>query len=532
MLNKILIANRGEIACRIIKTCKSLGIGTVAVYSTADKNSLHAKQADQAIWIGEAEPSQSYLAVKKIINAAKETGAEAIHPGYGFVAENADFARSVESEGIVFIGPAPDTIRLMGDKVKAKHLAKECGVPLVPGISDLEKLDEFLKEHGFPILIKAAAGGGGRGMRKVYRVEDLEHALRGAEREAKAFFKDGTLFIEKLIEDARHVEVQIFGDGKGDAFHIFDRDCTAQRKHQKVIEEAPAPIPKSISKAIRQSAVKLAKKARYRNAGTVEFLLAPDGSFYFMEVNSRLQVEHPVTEEISGVDLVELQIKAAEGVPFRELKSQIPKKERGTAIELRICAESPSKDFASQTGKIWVFDIGTEHDSIRIDTGIEEGSIISHYYDSLVAKVIARGSTRQKAIERAVKALDEFHICGIETNIPFLREILNSGEFLKGIHHINFSESLLPNCARREEYSSLAAIAFVLSNFKPDHTDIWDRAFGWKVYAGKITALLQIDAEEKNIELEQTRPNAFIAKVNGEEFEINEIRLLSTNNWL
>jgi acetyl-CoA carboxylase biotin carboxylase subunit len=428
MFSKILIANRGEIACRIIKTCKKLGIKSVAVYSDADSTSMHAKLADEAYHLGASEAKDSYLNIDKLIKACKDTGAQAVHPGYGFLSENAEFARALAKANITFIGPKPETIELMGDKVKAKEFAQKCNAPLIPGIEDETKIQDFIKTNGLPVLIKAAAGGGGRGMRKIYAETELAEAIKGAKREAETFFKDGRIFVEKLIENGRHIEVQMFGDTHGNAIHLSDRDCTAQRRHQKVLEEAPSFfVPAPIRAEILKTAVALCKGSGYVGAGTAEFLLAPDGKFYFLEVNSRLQVEHPATELVTGLDLVELQIKVAAGIPISG-QNYFPKL---FALECRINAEDPGNGFRPSPGKITNLHLPGGH-GVRIDSHVYSGYTIPPNYDSMIAKVIVSGQSREEVLLRMKRALQEFVIEGIKTTIPFHIKLMDDPGFKSG----------------------------------------------------------------------------------------------------
>lgn len=481
MFQKILVANRGEIACRIIRTCKKMGITSVAVYSTADENCEHVELADEAVKIGPSEASQSYLSIPSIIKAAKETKAEAIHPGYGFLSENAEFARELEKNKIVFIGPKADTIELMGDKIRAKEFARKIQMPLVPGIDSKEQVDQFVETNGFPILVKAAAGGGGRGMRKVYSHQELPEAIASAEREALAFFKDKRLFIEKLVEKGRHIEVQVFGDSFGNAIHLFDRDCTMQRKHQKVIEEAPAPFLDAATRnRILESAVNLCRESKYLGAGTVEFLLAENGEFYFLEMNSRLQVEHPVTETITDLDLVELQIKVAAGKNLAQEIKNIT--EKGSAIEIRLCAESPEDGFQTATGLIEScnFEEIATLLNIRVDAGFFAGDRISHYYDSLIAKIIGYGKTREEATTHLLSALRKLEISGLKTNLSFLLTLLESKEFNDGTFHINVAETLLPKEDQLKGLEERVAASYglcITHDHDPKTNDIWDLSF-------------------------------------------------------
>jgi len=422
--SKILIANRGEIAVRIMRTCREMGIETVAVYSDFDRDALQVRLADQAVPIGGAQAKESYLNIEKIIAAAKLSGAEAIHPGYGFLAENAQFAMACEKSGIVFIGPRADVIRALGSKAEARKLAQEAGVPVVPTPAH----DEF------PKLIKASLGGGGRGMRIVRNAAEFKEALAAAKGEAERAFRDGTLLIEKYIEGARHVEVQIFGDHYGDVMHLFERDCSVQRRHQKIIEESPSPaVTPEIRSRMTDAAMALARKVGYTNAGTVEFLLAPSGDFYFIEVNTRIQVEHPVTEMVTGLDLIRLQIEIAQGGKLPEAPQQT-----GHAIEARLYAENPANNFLPSTGTLHVWRLPETSAGLRIDSGVEEGSEIGVYYDPLLAKVIADANDRESAIRKLTHALRNFAAQGVQTNRGFLIAVLESEEFKGGKAHTGF----------------------------------------------------------------------------------------------
>src|SRR5215208_693428 len=421
----LLIANRGEIACRIIRTARRLGIRTIAVYSDADAKALHVRQADEAVHIGPSPARESYLCGHKIIAAAKATGAEAIHPGYGFLSENADFAQAVIDAGLVWVGPKPDSIRAMGLKDAAKKLMTEAGVPVTPGYlgedQDPKRLKEEADAIGYPVLIKAVAGGGGKGMRRVDAPGEFEDALESAKREAASAFGDDRVLIEKYILSPRHIEVQVFGDSHGNVVHLFERDCSLQRRHQKVIEEAPAPgMDAETREAVCGAAVRAAQAVNYENAGTIEFIAdASEGlradRIWFMEMNTRLQVEHPVTEEITGQDLVEWQLRVASG-------EKLPKKQdelsiTGHAIEARLYAEDPAKGFLPSVGKLEHFDLGEEN---RIETGVEEGDAISPFYDPMIAKLVARGDNRAEAIGDLATILDEVEIWPVHTNAGFL----------------------------------------------------------------------------------------------------------------
>jgi acetyl/propionyl-CoA carboxylase alpha subunit len=422
---KILIANRGEIAVRIMRTCREMGIATVAVYSDFDHDALHVRLADEAVPIGAAPARESYLNIGKIIAEAKLTGSDAIHPGYGFLAESAAFASACEDAGIVFIGPRAEVIKALGSKSEARKLAEAAGVPVVP----------VPKEDEFPKLIKASLGGGGRGMRIVRNAAEFKEALTAAQGEAKRAFGDGSLLVEKYIEGARHVEVQIFGDHPGDVMHLYERDCSVQRRHQKVIEESPSPaVTPEIHSRMTDAAVSLARKIGYTNAGTVEFLLAPSGEFYFIEVNTRIQVEHPVTEMVTGLDLIQLQIEIAQGAKLADTQPQ----QLGHAIEARLYAEDPANDFLPSTGTLHVWQPPETSTGLRIDSGVEEGSEIGVYYDPLLAKVIAHGEDREAAIRKLTHALRNFAAQGLQTNREFLIAVLESEEFQTGQAHTGF----------------------------------------------------------------------------------------------
>jgi 3-methylcrotonyl-CoA carboxylase alpha subunit len=433
MFRKILIANRGEIACRIMRTAKRLGVGTVAVYSEADAHALHVELADEAVLLGPAPAAQSYLAIDKVIAAAVATGAEAIHPGYGFLSENARFAEACAKVGVIFIGPPATAIHAMGSKSESKLLMEKARVPLVPGYHGAEQADSHLIQEamriGFPVLIKASAGGGGKGMRIVRGEGELLPAIEGARREAKSAFGDERLLIERYLERPRHVEVQVFADSHGDVVYIHDRDCSIQRRHQKVIEEAPAPgLSDETRKRMGEAAVAAAKAVGYVGAGTVEFLYA-NGQFYFIEMNTRLQVEHPVTEMIAGLDLVEWQLRVAGGEVLPENQAALSC--YGHAMEVRLYAEDPAKGFLPATGRIAHLAWPSAANNLRIDSGVRAGDVISTYYDPMIAKVIAWGEDRTAAAQRLRRALMETEIAGLATNAGFLIEVLGHAAFLK-----------------------------------------------------------------------------------------------------
>ena len=454
-IHKLLIANRGEIAARIMRTCADMGIETVAVFSDADADAPFVRQADEAVRIGPAPSAESYLRVDRILEAAKRTGADAIHPGFGFLAENADFAQAVEDAGLVFVGPSPDAIRAMGSKQRAKKIAQDAGVPVIPGYDGADQDPAVLaaeaKKVGFPVLVKASAGGGGKGMRVVRDEGGLMAAIEGAKREAKSSFGDDTLLIEKYVERPRHVEIQILGDQHGELVHLFERECSIQRRHQKIIEEAPSPVVDPGMRAqMGEAAVKLAKAIGYHNAGTVEMIVAPDGAFYFLEVNTRLQVEHPVTEAITDVDLVELQIRVARGEELPLDQEMVTHMASGHALECRIYAEDPSQDFLPQSGRILEWDVPSR-DWLRVDAGVESGSEVSIHYDPMLAKVITWGAARIDAVERMIWALRRLSVQGIRTNREFLITVLRHEAFLAGELHTHFIEEHLSDGASGAE---------------------------------------------------------------------------------
>ncbi|WP_433911068.1 acetyl-CoA carboxylase biotin carboxylase subunit [Sphingomonas yabuuchiae] len=442
-IKKLLIANRGEIALRIHRACHEMGIETVAVHSTADADAMHVRLADQAVCIGPPAATDSYLNIPNIISAAEISGADAIHPGYGFLSENAKFAEIVEAHGLIFVGPKPEHIRVMGDKVEAKRTAGALGLPLVPGsdgaISDLEEAKALATKIGYPVIIKAASGGGGRGMKVVASEDQLETLMQQAGSEAKAAFGDSTVYMEKYLGNPRHIEFQVFGDGNGQAIHLGERDCSLQRRHQKVLEEAPSPIITAEERARMGGVVaKAMADMGYRGAGTIEFLWE-DGEFYFIEMNTRLQVEHPVTEMITGLDLVREQIRVAEGHPLTLRQQDV--QFRGHAIECRINAEDP-RTFAPSPGTVKMYHApGGMH--VRVDSGLYQGYKVPPYYDSMIAKLIVYGTTREGALRRLRRALEEFVIEGMKTTIPLHQALLDDPEFQKGDYTIKWLEEWL-----------------------------------------------------------------------------------------
>lgn len=432
MFSKVLIANRGEIACRVIATCRRLGIATVAVYSDADRNARHVRLADEAIHIGPAAARESYLRSDAILEAARRSGAQAIHPGYGFLSENADFADACVAAGIAFIGPPASAIRAMGDKSAAKALMAKAGVPLTPGYHGDQQAPDFLRTQadgiGYPVLIKASAGGGGKGMRKVERSEDFVDALASCQREAASAFGNDHVLVEKYVERPRHIEIQVFGGGQGEAVYLFERDCSVQRRHQKVLEEAPAPgMSADRRAAMGKAAVDAARAVGYVGAGTVEFIAGPDGDFYFMEMNTRLQVEHPVTEFITGTDLVEWQLRVAAGQPLPKRQDELAI--HGHALEARLYAEDADRGFLPSTGTLRRLRLPTPSANVRVDTGVEEGDSITPYYDPMIAKLIVWDVDRDAALRRMSQALADCQVVGVTTNAGFLRRLVQTDSF-------------------------------------------------------------------------------------------------------
>ncbi|NBC64947.1 MAG: acetyl-CoA carboxylase biotin carboxylase subunit [Bacteroidetes bacterium] len=440
MFNKILIANRGEIALRVIRTCKEMGIKSVAVYSTADENSLHVKFADEAVCIGPPSSKESYLKIPSILAAAEITNAEAIHPGYGFLSENAEFSRICGEHDIKFIGPSPDMISTMGDKATAKSTMTKNNVPVVPGsegiVKTLEEAEKYAEEVGFPLIVKATAGGGGRGMRVVHKQENFKNAFNTCRNEAEAAFGNAEVYIEKFIEDPRHIEIQILGDQHGNVIHLGERECSLQRRHQKLLEEAPSPVMTSeVRKKMGEAAVNAGKAINYEGAGTVEFIADKDLNFYFMEMNTRIQVEHPVTEEIYFTDLVQQQILAAAGEKLDTKSFNF----RGHAIECRINAEDPEHNFRPTAGTITTFNIPGGR-SVRVDTHAYAGYKVPPHYDSMIAKLIVSASNREEAIKRMKRALEEFVIEGIKTTIPYHLQLMEDPNFISGDFNTQYLE--------------------------------------------------------------------------------------------
>ncbi|MFM6953547.1 MAG: acetyl-CoA carboxylase biotin carboxylase subunit [Sphingobacteriaceae bacterium] len=464
-MKKLLIANRGEIALRIMRSAKEMGIATVAVYSEADRNALHVRYADEAICIGPAASSQSYLVFDKIIDACKQTGAEAIHPGYGFLSENAAFARAVQQAGLVLVGPSPEAMEMMGNKLSAKAAALKYNIPMVPGteeaISDVAEAKKRAIEVGFPILIKAAAGGGGKGMRIVENAADFEEQMHLAVSEATSAFGDGSVFIERYVGSPRHIEIQVLGDNYGNIVHLFERDCSVQRRHQKVIEEAPSAIlTPEIREKMGKCAVDVARSCNYTGAGTVEFILDENLDFFFLEMNTRLQVEHPVTELITGLDLVKEQIKIARGekLSFSQQDLTIT----GHAIELRVYAEDPATNFLPDIGRLETYRL-PQGPGIRVDDGFEEGMEIPIYYDPMIAKLITYGENRTQAIERMIRAIDEYQITGIETTLGFGKFVMQHEAFISGNFDTHFVKNYFQPASLVQENKEEALIAALVS---------------------------------------------------------------------
>jgi acetyl-CoA carboxylase biotin carboxylase subunit len=470
-ITKILVANRGEIAVRVMRSCREMGIRTVAVYSEADRLSPHVQYADEAVCIGPPPSSQSYLVFENIIGAATATGAQAIHPGYGFLSENAAFARAVKAAGLILIGPEPESMEIMGSKLAAKEAVKKYGIPLVPGtdyaILDVEKAKTIAAEVGYPILIKASAGGGGKGMRIVEEPELFEEMMKMAVNEATSAFGDGAVFIERYVGSPRHIEIQVMGDTHGNIVHLFERECSVQRRHQKVIEEAPSSVlTPELRAEMGRCAVQVAKACNYVGAGTVEFLMDENLNFYFLEMNTRLQVEHPVTEMITGKDLVKEQIRIASGEKLSFTQDELTI--NGHAVEVRVYAEDPANNFLPDIGKLTRYR-QPQGPGIRVDDGFQEGMDIPIYYDPMIAKLVAHGSTRQEAISRMLRAISEYQITGVETTLPFCSFVLRHPAFVSGnfdTHFVKtyFTPEMLQQHDEEEEIAAvLAAVSCITS---------------------------------------------------------------------
>ena len=517
MFNKILIANRGEIACRVIATAKKMGIQTVAVFSDADRDARHVLLADEAVHIGPAPSRESYLQAEKIIAACKQTGAQAVHPGYGFLSENAGFAKRVEEEGITFIGPKHYSIAAMGDKIESKKLAGAAGVNCIPGVNDAiespETAVQIAKGIGYPVMIKASAGGGGKGLRVAYNDKEALEGFTSCRNEARNSFGDDRVFIEKFVEEPRHIEIQLIGDAHGNVLYLNERECSIQRRHQKVIEEAPSPfISDATRKAMGEQAVALAKAVNYQSAGTVEFVVGKDQSFYFLEMNTRLQVEHPVTEAITGLDLVELMIRVAAGEKLPLTQAEVQR--NGWAIECRINAEDPFRNFLPSTGRLVRFAPPTptmfQGDTgnllgVRVDTGVQDGGEIPMYYDSMIAKLIVHGTDRHSAIAKMREALNGFVIRGVSSNIPFQSALLahpqfNSGEFNTGFIAEHYSKGFRAEDVPHEDANFLLALAaFVRRKSRERAASISGQLPGYGVNAGKDYVAVTLASDGNNV---------------------------------
>ena len=482
-IKKILVANRGEIAIRVMRTCREMEIRTVAVYSAADRTSLHVRYAHEAYYIGEAPSSESYLNIEKIIEAAKASGADAIHPGYGFLSENPAFASRCKEEGIIFIGPSPEVMLTMGDKIRAREAMTKAGIPVVPGtesaISDEKEAIHLISEIGLPVMIKASAGGGGRGMRLVHRYDQIEASLRAARSEAKTAFGDDSVYIEKYITSPHHIEFQILMDSHGNAVHLFERECSVQRRHQKMIEETPSPLmTPELRRVMGETAVAAAKAVDYLGAGTIEFLVDNDLNYFFLEMNTRLQVEHPITERTTGVDLVKQQIKIAMGLPLAFGQDDL--KQSGHAIECRINAEDPDNNFMPAPGKVHKIKEPSGL-GIRIDGYVYEGYDIPIYYDSMISKLIVWGKTREIAIQRMRRALYEYKITGVKTSIKFLEKIMVTKDFTEGNYDTHFIEKNKENLAGEVETGKEIEDMVIISAYI-DYLERISRAYNTKEF--------------------------------------------------
>ncbi len=554
MFKKILIANRGEIACRVIKTARRMGIQTVAVYSDADMDALHVLMADEKVHIGAAPAAESYLLADRIVEAAKQTGAEAIHPGYGFLSENAEFCTRLKEEGIVFIGPDVKAIAAMGDKIESKKLAAEAGVNTVPGymgvIKDADEAVKIAQDIGYPVMIKASAGGGGKGMRVAYNDTEAREGFISATNEAKSSFADDRVFLEKFIEEPRHIEIQVLGDAYGNVIYLGERECSIQRRHQKVIEEAPSPfLDEDTRRAMGEQAVALAKAVDYRSAGTVEFIVDKDRNFYFLEMNTRLQVEHPVTEMITGIDLVEQMIRVAAGEELGLAQEDVHL--NGWALESRVYAEDPLRGFLPSTGRVTHYQPPEENDNVRVDTGIYEGSEISMFYDPMIAKLITYGATREEAIQHMRGALDRYYIRGVGHNIAFLSDVMNAKRFQEGRLSTNYIAEEYPDGFQGGTLSdkarlNMVAVAMVVHAFEFDRQRqisgrIKDQspAFSdeWVVSVGKHDHSVRFQAtqdgcmvyigDENFVVITDWHPgkSVFVGNVNGRDISVEVDRL-------
>ena len=551
MFTKILIANRGEIACRVIATARKMGIQTVAVYSDADKDARHVQLADEAVHIGAAPSRESYLMADKIIAACKHTGAQAVHPGYGFLSENAGFAKRVEEEGIIFIGPKHYSIAAMGDKIESKKLASAAGVNCIPGVNDAidtaERAVEIAKSIGYPVMIKASAGGGGKGLRVAHNDQEALEGFTSCRNEARNSFGDDRVFIEKFVVEPRHIEIQLIGDSQGNVIYLNERECSIQRRHQKVIEEAPSPfISDGTRKAMGQQAVALAKAVKYQSAGTVEFVVGKDQSFYFLEMNTRLQVEHPVTECITGLDLVELMIRVAAGEPLHIEQKDMQR--NGWAIECRINAEDPFRNFLPSTGRLVRFQppVQTMHQAntqdlygVRVDTGVQDGGEIPMYYDSMIAKLIVHGKDRLDAIAKMREAINSFVIRGVSSNIPFQAALLAhpkfvSGDFNTGFIAENYSKGFAAEDVPHDDPNVLKAIAaFVRRKAHEREAGISGQLAGYQVKVEKDYVVVVLGADGQHtytpVHIEENTGQIGFARLNicSSSYEIYSVSRLN-----
>ena len=534
MFDKILIANRGEIACRVIKSCRRLGIETVAVYSDADRDALHVEMADEAVRVGAAPAAESYLQIDRIIEAATSTGAQAIHPGFGFLSEKAEFVGAVEGAGLVFIGPPTGAIAAMGDKIESKRLAAKAGVNTVPGhmgvIADGEEAVKIADDIGYPVMIKASAGGGGKGMRIARSSEEVRDGFRSAQNEARSSFGDDRVFIEKFVEEPRHIEIQVLADSHGNTLYLHERECSIQRRHQKVIEEAPSPfLDPATREAMGKQAVALSEAVDYRSAGTVEFIVDKDRNFYFLEMNTRLQVEHPVTEMITGLDLVEwmIRIAAGEAITF----GQDDVKMEGWSVESRVYAEDPLRNFMPSIGRLVHYRQPRESGAVRVDTGVVEGSEISMYYDPMIAKLVTHGESRDEAIARMRDALDAYYIRGINHNIPFLSSVLAHPRFQEGRLTTHFIEEEYPegfggNVPDEATVRRLAAVAAFIGHRTQSLGDrtvvrIGERDYAFEVQLETGYLLLRDgDGEMEVISQWHRGEPLFVGQVNAQEITV------------
>ncbi len=511
MFKRVLIANRGEIACRVIRTCRRLGVETIAVYSDADRDAQHVRLADHACHIGPPAPGESYLDAGKIISAAQQTGAQAVHPGYGFLSENADFARRLDAAGITLIGPSPETMEQMGSKAEAKQTMRAAGVPVVPGYDGDEQADDHLQREaddiGYPLMLKAAAGGGGKGMRIVRGADEFIEALASARREAQGAFGDTRMIMERYLEEPRHIEVQIFGDSHGNAVHLFERDCSSQRRYQKIIEEAPAPtLAADMAQAMHAAAVQAAKAVNYRGAGTVEFIVSGD-DFYFMEMNTRLQVEHPVTEMITGVDLVEWQLRVAAGEPIPAVQEQIS--QQGHALEARLYAEDPEAGFLPSSGTLEHLTFPLENDDLRVETGVVQGDAVTIHYDPMIAKLVVWGNDRSVALRRLQQALASTSIGGLQSNVDFLMQLAAHPVFVSNSIHTAWLDNNLdkmlaeqPDCPDEAVIYLAAGLFLICGCDQQQHGCIdpwspWSASDGWRNgYSGRQDVLMDCAGQQ------------------------------------